>query len=191
MLVSAVQQCESAISKHISPPSRVYPHSPHPTPSGHHRALRRAPCAVQQLLTSYLFYTWEGMYVNATVSIHPTMALFQLDVLVVGLGCLSQRWAIQDSGLRISHVWKLQMSKFGVYVSATALKQRGLLESKRQKTHTQWQCFDFPTTSRSRPMNITMKGFPVLENHTSVHNHRILYIKQYGQNYGVNLSVFC
>lgn len=38
--------------------------------------------------------------------------------------------------LRISHVSKHKMSKSGVYISATALKQRGQLESKRQITHT-------------------------------------------------------
>ena len=32
--------------------------SPHPTPLGHHRALHGASCVIQQLLTSYLFYTW-------------------------------------------------------------------------------------------------------------------------------------
>ena len=39
MLVSAVQQNESAISIHMSPPSlaSLTPH-PHPTPLGHHRA---------------------------------------------------------------------------------------------------------------------------------------------------------
>ena len=37
--------------------------------------------------------------------------------------------------LRISHVSKHKMSKSGVYVSATALKQRGPLESKRQIIH--------------------------------------------------------
>ena len=30
----------------------------HPTLLGHHRALSRAPCAIQQVPTSYLFYTW-------------------------------------------------------------------------------------------------------------------------------------
>ena len=51
VLVSAVQQSESAICVHISPPSRVslLPLPPRPTPLGHHRALSCAPCAIQQL----------------------------------------------------------------------------------------------------------------------------------------------
>ena len=40
VLVSAVQQCESAIHIHISYPSRIslLLRAPHPTPLGHHRA---------------------------------------------------------------------------------------------------------------------------------------------------------
>ena len=35
-----------------------------PSHLGHHRALSRVPCAIQQVLISYLFYTQQGMYVN-------------------------------------------------------------------------------------------------------------------------------
>ena len=41
------------------PPTPV----PHATPLGHHRALSWAPCAIQQLPASYLFYTWQRIYV--------------------------------------------------------------------------------------------------------------------------------
>ena len=34
------------------------PTTPHPAPLGHHRALSWAPCAIQDLPTSYLFCTW-------------------------------------------------------------------------------------------------------------------------------------
>ena len=53
MLVSAVQQRESAIS--IQNPSLV---SLPPSALGHHRALSWAPCAVYQLPTRNLSYTW-------------------------------------------------------------------------------------------------------------------------------------
>ena len=49
------------------------PPTVHPTPLGHHRALSWAPCAIQQLPPSYLFYTQWYIYVNATLSICPTL----------------------------------------------------------------------------------------------------------------------
>ena len=55
LLVSAVQQCESAVSIHISPLSRASLPSAHPVPLGHHRAPDWAACTLQRLLTSYLF----------------------------------------------------------------------------------------------------------------------------------------
>ena len=56
MLISTIQQSESAVSIHISP---LYWTSlpPHPIPLGHHRAPGWAPCVIQQLPTSYLFFT--------------------------------------------------------------------------------------------------------------------------------------
>ena len=55
MLVSAVQQSESTLCIHISFPSwtSLPPPPTYPTPLGHHRALSWAPCAIQQLPTSY------------------------------------------------------------------------------------------------------------------------------------------
>ena len=44
-----------------------------PTPLGHHRALSWAPCAIQHLPTSSLFYTWSCIYVNAILPIHLTL----------------------------------------------------------------------------------------------------------------------
>ena len=51
VLVSAVQQSEAVIRIHISTLFRS------PSNLGHHRALSRAPCAIQWVLISYLFYT--------------------------------------------------------------------------------------------------------------------------------------
>ena len=54
----------------ISPPSSSsLPHPPHATPVGRHKASSWSPCAIQQLPTSYLFYTWSCMYVNATLQV--------------------------------------------------------------------------------------------------------------------------
>ena len=46
--------------------------TPNPTHLGHHRAPSWAPCVIQQVPTSYLFYTWQCRYVNPNLSIHPT-----------------------------------------------------------------------------------------------------------------------
>ena len=72
MLVSAVQQCESVIIIHISPPSWASLLC-HPTPLGHLSVPDWDSCAVQQLPTNYLFYTWQCIYVSATFSICPTL----------------------------------------------------------------------------------------------------------------------
>ena len=58
VLVSAIQQCKSAIIIHISLPSSASFFSPHLSPPGYHRVPDWAPCAMQQFLTSYLSYTW-------------------------------------------------------------------------------------------------------------------------------------
>ena len=50
------------------------PPGSHPTPLGHHRAPGWAPCVIQQLPTSYLFYTRSYIYVSATFSIHPALS---------------------------------------------------------------------------------------------------------------------
>ena len=46
------------------------PNPLHPTHLGHHRALSWAPCTIQQVPTSYLFYTWWCIYVNHNLPIH-------------------------------------------------------------------------------------------------------------------------
>ena len=47
---------KSAICKHTSPPSQTsLPSYSHPTSQGHHRASSWAPCAIQQIPTSYSY----------------------------------------------------------------------------------------------------------------------------------------
>ena len=67
--VSAVWQHESAIFTHISPLS--WASLPPYTHVGHHRAASWVPCAIWQVPTSYLFYTWQCIYVSPNLSIHP------------------------------------------------------------------------------------------------------------------------
>ena len=43
-----------------------------PSHLGHQRALSRVPCALQQVLISYLFYTQQCIHVNPNLPIHPT-----------------------------------------------------------------------------------------------------------------------
>ena len=56
----------------LEPPSP--PTIPHSRSSGHHRVPGWAPCAVQQLPSSYIFYTQEFIYVNVTFSICSTLS---------------------------------------------------------------------------------------------------------------------
>ena len=76
MLVSAVQQSESAIRIPIFPyphPLASPSHPPYPTPLGGHKAPSWSPCAMRLLPTSYLFYIWLCMYVSATLSLRPSL----------------------------------------------------------------------------------------------------------------------
>ena len=54
---------QSAMIIHISPPSWASLLCTYPTPLGHCRVPSWAPCAIKQILTSYLFYIC--IYVNA------------------------------------------------------------------------------------------------------------------------------
>ena len=47
--------------------------SPHPTLLRHYRAPSWAPCAIHRLPTSFLIDTWWCTYVNAALSVHPTL----------------------------------------------------------------------------------------------------------------------
>ena len=74
-LVSAVQWSKSTIYVYISPPSwtTLLPTFPTSTPLGHHRALSWTPCVIQQLPSSYLFYTWSC--IRGRGQWHPTPVL--------------------------------------------------------------------------------------------------------------------
>ena len=52
----------------LEPPSH-YP--PHPIHLGLRRAPSWAPCAILQVPTSDLFYTWQCTYINPNLPIHP------------------------------------------------------------------------------------------------------------------------
>ena len=54
----------------LGPPSHP---TPHPTHVGSHRAPSWAPCAIQQVPTSYLFYAWQCIYVYPNLPIRPTL----------------------------------------------------------------------------------------------------------------------
>ena len=53
----------------LEPPSMAPPHL---TAVSCHRALGWAPCVIQQLCTSYLFYLWECICFSATLSVRPS-----------------------------------------------------------------------------------------------------------------------
>ena len=68
VLVSTVQYNDSATYIHIHPLFFGFP-----SHLGHHRALGTAPCAVQQVLISFLFSTQWCIYANPNHPIHPTL----------------------------------------------------------------------------------------------------------------------
>ena len=54
-----------------------------PTPLCHHRTQSWAPCAIQQLPTSYLFNTWWCIYVSPDLAIPPTLSFPTLRLALV------------------------------------------------------------------------------------------------------------
>ena len=58
-----------------------------PTPLSCHRALGWAPCIIQQIPTSYLFYIWKCLHFNATLSVEP---FFLKDPITQASSLLSQ-----------------------------------------------------------------------------------------------------
>ena len=73
ILISAVLQSESAIRTYILLPLNLPPTPLHPTTLSHHRPL--SSIAIESLPTRYLFYTWQCIYANATLPVHPTLPL--------------------------------------------------------------------------------------------------------------------
>ena len=49
---------------------------PHPIPLGHRGASNWTPSAIQQLPISYLYYTRSCIYVNSSLSVHPSFPIF-------------------------------------------------------------------------------------------------------------------
>ena len=59
---------ERSIYTSIFPPSWTsFPHSPHTTYLGHHRAQSWDPCAIEQIPINYLLYTWLCTCINLQV----------------------------------------------------------------------------------------------------------------------------
>ena len=64
-------QCDSAVSVHLSPPSRAFHTGPIPRLLGHLRAARWAPCVTRRFPTSYLFNIWLCICFRAILSTWP------------------------------------------------------------------------------------------------------------------------
>lgn len=72
LIVSAVQQCGSAVSIHICPLSCASLPTPDSHPSrASQKTPRWVPWAIQQLPSSSLVYTWYCMFVSTVRSIRP------------------------------------------------------------------------------------------------------------------------
>ena len=77
MLLSAIHQCESAISIHVFPLSWASISPPYPIPLGHHRAPSWAPCAIQQLSTA-VYFTYGSVYLSTLLNIFLIKRLLSL-----------------------------------------------------------------------------------------------------------------
>ena len=101
--VSAIQQSKPAI---IIISLLSLPPLPHLTPQGHHRAPGWAPCVIQQLLISYLFYTWQRIYVDTTspfipLFLSPTVSTSPFSISVSSFLLFKQVHEYQFSGFHV------------------------------------------------------------------------------------------
>ena len=97
MLVSAIQQCESALSIPMSLPSWAsLDPLPHPTRLGHHRAPGRAPGAIEQIRTSSVLhvvvyisqrYSLVGPTVSFPCRVHKSFLYVHLSIPAPQTGC--------------------------------------------------------------------------------------------------------
>ena len=85
----------------------------HPTPLGHHRALSWAPCVIEQLPTSYLFYTRYCIYARAifqSVSPSPSPLCLHIHFLHLRLYSCPENRFICTIFLYSIHIWYLFFS---------------------------------------------------------------------------------
>ena len=68
----------------------------------HHRALSKVLCAVNQVLTCYLFYTQQCIYVNHNLQIHPTFPspLVSIQLFARSVSLLNFQKYVQASAFR-------------------------------------------------------------------------------------------
>ena len=79
--ITALQSCASlcgttkgpsyTYTYQIPPPSGASPRPSHPCRSS--EGLSWTPSVLQQLPTSYIFYTWQRIHVNPALPVHPTL----------------------------------------------------------------------------------------------------------------------
>ena len=107
MLASAVQQCESATSIHMSPPSWASHHTPpHPTPPGHHRAPSWAPC-VHIAASHWLSVLHMVVYIlEKAVAPHSSTFAWKIPWTEKPGGLQSMKVA------RVGHDWATSLSLF-------------------------------------------------------------------------------
>ena len=113
---------ESALRISISLPSRISLTHPHPTPLGHHQALSWAPCVIQQLPTSCLFYTCS--YIRQCYSPSSSPLTF------------CQR-------MHMSVLWDSSYNRYNTWLAFQCTSQWQVGKPKTRKVRKQW-------TSRSR-----------------------------------------
>lgn len=112
--------CCTAISRKFtcSPSLFSLPSHPHPAPWGHHKGRSWAPWAIEQLLTSYLFYMWWyicqccAQFVPPSSSaLRPRVRLLHFSLWIISLQLLDIKLLTSNSILLFwnkSRKWKLK-----------------------------------------------------------------------------------
>ena len=118
MLFSAVQQCDKAVTVHISPPSWAFlsPY-PHPTPSRSSQSTKLSSLCILQFPTSYLFYIWSCICFSAILSICPTFS-FPCCVhksflyICVSIPAMQIGWSVPFSRFHINLFFSFWLTSF-------------------------------------------------------------------------------
>ena len=92
------------------------PSLPHPTsPLGHHRTAGWAPCVIQQLLTSYVYYTW-CIHVSMLLSPCPTLSVLHCVHKSVLYICISSPSLQIGSSISFFQIAYTYMHKYMIFV---------------------------------------------------------------------------
>ena len=171
MLVSVVQQYEAAISIHISPSRSI----PHITPSQSSRLSQTevwAASVPEHLPTSYLWYTWQCIYVTASLSL--SLSLHPLLCPRLFSACVSIPTLQIDSSVPISRFYINVLIRNNFFFSFCFTSLRVTYSRCIHLTTGQFSSVAQLGPTLCDPMNHSTPGLPVhhqLPEFTQTHVH--------------------